>query len=748
MPATHWRLSGQVQGVGFRPFVYRLAHEYGLAGWVRNRTGNVEIRCEGPATNLEDFGRALLERAPPLATPRIEAREVVPARGFDAFAILPSGAAAEADIHVPPDYFTCDDCLKELADPRDRRYRYPFINCTQCGPRYTLIARLPYDRPNTSMAGFELCPDCRTEYENPLDRRFHAEPVACPVCGPQLQFVKSDGAVVNNQEQALATCAALLRSGMIVAVKGIGGYHLVCDAANDAAISRLRAAKPRPHKPLALMVAAEGADGLDGVRRIALPREEEGHLLRSPQRPIVLMRKKPHSGLSSGIAPGLNDVGVMLAYSPLHHLLLQDFAAPLVATSANLSGEPVLTDEGEVHARLGHVADAFLHHDRPILRPADDPVFRFLRGAPRPIRLGRGCAPLEIPLPFKLPHPVLAVGAHMKNTITLAWKDRAVVSPHIGEMDTPRSLEVFTQVIEDLQALYKVRAEAVVRDAHPAYTTSRWAERHGLPVFRVFHHHAHASALAGESSPAGPGLVFTWDGVGYGEHGALWGGETLLGRPGAWRRVGRMRPFRLPGGEKAAREPWRGALGICWEVGAQWPACPRDAALLHQAWQKGLNSPLTTAVGRLFDAAAALTGILHAASFEGQGPMYLEAACGQDALPTVLPVAITQDGLLETDWQPLLAMLMDGAQSIGRRSGVFHASMAGAILDQAIALREQHEFSYVGLTGGVFQNRILTEQAVSLLEENGLEVKLPKRIPVNDAGISFGQVIEYGYTNQ
>jgi len=741
--ARRWVLAGQVQGVGFRPFVFRLARHHGLTGWVQNQRGQVEILAQGAAAALEAFARGLLEEAPPLARPRLVLSEPAAPCGSDGFEIRPSDATSESRIHVPPDYFTCDQCLAELADPEDRRYRYPFINCTQCGPRYTLIARLPYDRPNTAMAGFPLCPECAREYGDPLDRRFHAEPVACPACGPRLSFGVAGQAPMANTTATLAACVEALRAGRVVAVKGVGGYHLLCDARADAPVARLRAAKPRPHKPLAVMYPLAGADGL-GAAQVDLDlRPEEADLLASPMRPIVLAARRPGGHLSPLIAPGLTEVGAMLPYSPLHHLLLGDFGGPLVATSANVSGEPVLTEAEEVERRLGRVADAFLHHDRPILRPADDPVFRAMGGRMRPLRLGRGCAPLEIEWPFRLAAPILAVGAHLKNTIALGWDDRVVVSPHIGDMGTPRSLAVFEQVAADLQALYGVRAETLVCDAHPGYTTARWAARQGLPLTRVYHHHAHASALAGEHGGAGPWLVFTWDGVGYGEDGTLWGGEALLGRPGAWRRAGSLRLFRLPGGERAAREPWRSAAAICWETGAPWPAAPAGTGPLREAWRRGLNTPTTSAVGRLFDAVAALAGVTVEASFEGQGPMYLEAlAEDSGASGPELPVA-RDGGLWRIDWGPLVPWLTRGHLAPEEVASGFHEGLARALVAQALAIRQEARFERVGLCGGVFQNRRLTEQAAALLTAEGFAVHLPSALPANDAAISFGQLVEH-----
>lgn len=743
--ALRLTISGRVQGVGFRPYVYRLAHDFDLRGWVRNETGTVEIWVEGALAALESFEQALLQQAPPLARPRLASRSSAEPQAFETFKILPSREDAPARIHVPPDYFACDDCLRELYDPTNRRYRHPFLICTQCGPRYTLIGVLPYDRHNTTMADFAMCPECRREYENPLDRRFHAEPIACPACGPRLRFTAPGSSTDRDNKTALTHAVAALRAGKIIAVKGIGGYHLMCDARNDIAIARLRAKKPRPHKPLAVMFPARGADGLETIRAVAELTPEHEQWLRDPVRPIVLVNKKVHAPLSQRIAPGLREVGIMLPYSPLHHLLLEEFGGPLVATSGNISGEPVLTQNDDVSQRLSHVAEAFLHHDRPIQRPADDPVYRVIASFARPLRHGRGSAPLELTLPFTLNKPVLAVGGHMKNTVALAWDNRVIVSPHIGDLDAPRSLSVFEQVITDLQNLYDVRAQAIVCDAHPVYVSSRWARRTGLPVTPVLHHYAHASALAGEHGDVKNWLVFAWDGVGYGADGTLWGGETLLGSPGHWQRAGSLRPFYLPGGEKAGREPWRSALSLCWEAGLEWKQCPEDPMLAHHAWRRRLNCPQTTSAGRLFDAAAALTGLHYRSSYEGQGPMLLEAACtgdGAQAIP--LPMTKNRQGFWETDWAPLLPFLMNSKLTVTERADGFHASLAQAMVAQANALREEHGELAVGLTGGVFQNRVLTERALAALRENGFDVRLMHQVPCNDGGISYGQIIEMG----
>ena len=741
-------VSGHVQGVGFRPFVYRLATEHNLAGHVQNQLGEVEIIACGNGKAIERFRRELIQRAPPLSRPRLDAVEPIDHVDCNGFEIIASSARANPRIFVPPDYFMCDDCRDELHDPDDRRYRYPFINCTQCGPRYTLIENLPYDRPNTSMASFPLCKDCDEEYRDPADRRFHAEPVACPICGPRLSFIRVGSEQVLKKGAALGAALSSLRAGDIVAVKGIGGYHLMCDAGNSSVVEELRQRKHRPDKPLAVMFPVSGADSLDFVRRQVTLGDAEAELIASPVRPIVLAGMSNDYDLAQNIAPGLRELGVFLPYSPLHELLLGDFAAPLVATSGNVSGEPVLTDNNEAGVRLAKIADAFLHHDRPVVRPADDPVYRRISTAMRPIRIGRGCAPRELHLPWRQRQPVLAVGGHMKGTVALSWEDRVVVSPHIGEMDSPRSLAVFEQVAAELQSLYGVQAERIVCDAHPGYTTHRWAKAQDLSFDTVWHHRAHASALAAEFPASGNWLVFTWDGVGFGEDGTLWGGEALLGQPGSWRRVCSMRPFHLPGGERAGREPWRSAATLHWECGRMWRECPDPDDLAYNAWLRHINCPETSAAGRLFDAAAALICGLTHTTFEAQGPMYLESLCTERGEQQDLPLYEDKGGIWCTDWEPLLTTMTDRRRSPKWRAETFHSSMALAVLDQARKIREQAGVDRVGLCGGVFQNRILTEQAVELLQDDGFRVRLSNELPCNDAALSFGQAAELAAREQ
>jgi hydrogenase maturation protein HypF len=738
--AVEWLLGGRVQGVGFRPFIYLLARRCELTGWVRNTTGRVEIHAEGAPAQLKAFGAALIVEAPPLARPRIEREVEVAPRHFDKFTILASSHAGAAAVHVPPDQAACAHCERELLEPTDRRYRYPFINCTQCGPRYSIIRALPYDRSSTSMADFQLCARCSAEYLDPGDRRFHAEPNACAACGPQLAFYQ-EGAPRQAGNTALGAALEALAQGRILAVKGVGGYHLVCDAANAAAVMRLRRRKQRPHKPLALLAPAAGADGLDTVRQLVEIDDAAGAALLSPARPILLLQKRARAPVCAAIAPGLDELGVMLPPSPLHHLLARDFGKALVATSANISGEPVLSDDDEARQRLAAIAEGWLTHDRRILRPVDDSVARLIAGRPRVLRLGRGIAPLELPLAAPLPHPVVAVGGHMKNSVAIAWQQRVVISPHNGDLGSHRGQQIFRQVIADLQRLYEVEAAAAVCDLHPGYASSAWAKASGLPLTRVQHHRAHASALAGEHHRSDTGAVFTWDGVGLGSDGTLWGGEAFIGSPGKWRHAASLRPVRLAGGDRVAMQPWRSAAALHWELDEPYGDSEAQQ-LAHQAWRRGVNRITSTAVGRLFDAAAAMLGLTQLASHDGEAPMRLEAAAARIAPHRGLPL-YADGALLRSDWRPLFELLRDNSLSVARRAGEFHAMLAATLCELALRFHRSEGINYVGLSGGVFQNALLVELIAEQLHRSGIELLLCEQIPVNDGGLAYGQIIEY-----
>ncbi|RTR01167.1 carbamoyltransferase HypF [Halomonas nitroreducens] len=744
--ARRWVLEGGVQGVGFRPFVHRLAHRLNLGGRVRNHGGRVVVEAQGPPERLARFARALLDEAPPRAAPRITATRAIAADLSRPFAILPSDGDAPGPL--PLDLPVCEACLAEMADPADRRHRYPFTHCDQCGPRYSVIEALPYDRARTSLADFPLCAACRREYEDPDDRRFHAQSIGCPDCGPRLRLVDGDRKTPGNGE-ALAGAIAALADGRIVAVKGVGGYHLMADAGHHEVVARLRARKHRPDKPLAVMFPWAGADGLDAVRHHAAVEAAAARALASDERPIVLLPLREGHGLAAGIAPGLGEVGALLPYAPLHHLLLQTLERPLVATSANLGGEPIVTDAATAEARLGAIADAFLHHDRDILHAVDDSVRRVIAGRARPLRLGRGATPLELALPAPLPAPVLAAGAQQKAALSLAWEARLALSPHLGDLDGLRAQRAFAVMAAAMTAAYTVRPEVVLHDRHPDYHSTRWARDSGLACHGVAHHHAHAAALCGEHGRLDETLlVFTWDGTGLGADGTLWGGEALLGRPGQWRHHGSFLPFPLTGGEAAIRSPWRLATLLGWQAGLDWrpeDVADDELALLHQAWRRRLNSPPCSAVGRLFDAAGALLLDLYHTSFEAQAAMRVEALAEGEGRALALPQVRDDAGVLRCDWRPLVRRLADARRPPAQRAADLHATLAESLRHQARAAREATGIATVGLSGGVFQNRRLTERAAAGLAADGFEVLLHERLPCNDAGISVGQVIEYGY---
>jgi len=731
-----------VQGVGYRPYVYRLALSCNLTGWVRNNAGAVEIYVEGEAKCLEAFAEALFSRPPPTARAHLLAHWDAPLESRDAFNIVSSSTEGKSHLSVPRDLASCDACITEMHDSLARRYRYPFINCTQCGPRYTIIRELPYDRGNTTLSDFGLCSACALEYANPDDRRFHAQPLACAECGPAIYW--QDG-VKEWVREACAMRAAVqaLRAGQIIAVRGVGGYHFLCDARRESAVLRLRQRKGRPAKPFALMVPWAGEDGLAQVRLLADIRPSEAVALLDASRPIVLLSCVLQATICRSVSCGLPDIGVMLPYSPLHHLLLEEFGAPVVATSGNVRDEPVMTDTGEAQERLAGIADGFLHHNRPIARPAEDPVVRSIAGVARPLRMGRGTTPLELELSHPIDVPTLAVGAYQKSTITLAYGNRAIVSPHLGDQSTPRGRAVFRQTIRDFQRLYGMVPERVVHDAHPQFPSTRWAVESHLPTTAVWHHHAHASAVAGEYGTDALMLCFTWDGVGLGIDHTLWGGEALLGSPGCWRRVASLRAFKLPGGERTAREPWRSGLSLCWHTGIRWnQGNSRGGGLLRHAFDHGLNSPMTTSVGRLFDAAAALTDACMESSFEGEAALRLEALCTSDEEPIAMPLTRDTSGIWRSEWSPLVGAMLDSTQTQSVRAARFHSSLAHTLLAQALAVRGETHVNCVGLAGGVFQNRILTQHARQLLEHAGFEVLIPKALPLNDAAISFGQLVE------
>lgn len=668
---TRITIEGIVQGVGFRPFVFRLAEHHGIAGWVQNTTAGVVVEAEGDARRLASFVADLTGKAPPLAVIVSLATEEIPPQGGTAFAIRYSEGSA-GPVRVAPDGDVCPDCLHELFDPADRRHRYPFITCTNCGPRYSLITAVPYDRPNTTMAPFPLCDACRTEYEDPRNRRFHAQPVACPECGPRLRLVDADDRDLPGDP--VEEAAGLLSQGKIVAVKGIGGYHLAVDALNDGAVRELRRRKARDEKPFALM-----APDLAAVRTFALPDAVEERLLAAPEHPIVLLRKRPDNPVSPLAAPANGYFGTMLPYAPLHHLLLRDRFTALVMTSGNLSDEPIAYRDAEARERLAYIADAFLVHDREIHTRTDDSVIRVFRGNPLFLRRSRGYVPREVRMPVEIP-AVLAVGAELKGTICLARGDRAVMSQHIGDLKNAATLDSLAETTAHLQGLLGLTPELVAHDLHPDYLSTAFAE--GIPVLprvAVQHHHAHLASCMAENGLDGEVIGVIFDGTGYGRDGTVWGGEFLVGGYGGFRRAGHLRQVPLLGGDAAVREPFRMALSYLYDAfgadffGLSLPWLREigeaERPLFLQMLERRINSPPTSSCGRLFDAVAALTGVRGRVSYEGQAAMELEALAEGSATASIYPYAIVRNDVsAEVDFRLMVRALAEDAAA-GRPGG-------------------------------------------------------------------------------
>jgi hydrogenase maturation protein HypF len=749
------RVEGTVQGVGFRPYVYRLARELDLAGWVLNDARGVLLEVEGGAHAVNEFLARLGPKAPPLAVvERVTVSKATPS-GARAFEIVSSDRGEGADAPVTPDSAVCDDCLRELFDPADRRHRYPFINCTNCGPRFTIVRGIPYDRPFTTMAGFEMCPACRAEYEDPGDRRFHAQPNACPECGPSVRLV--DSALDCPGGDPLGVAAEALRAGRILAVKGIGGYHLACRADDEVVVARLRARKHREDKPFALMAA-----DLDAAARLVELSDAARRLLQSPARPIVLAPRASDADrcIAPSVAPRAPELGVMLPYSPLHHLLLADTGTTLVMTSGNVSDEPICFRDDDALERLGSIADVLLVHDRPIQTRTDDSVVRVGCRA-MVLRRSRGYVPGALPLPGEgTSRPLLACGAELKNTFCLAKRTRAWVGHHIGDLENVETLTSFTDGIAHFERLFAVRPELVAHDLHPEYLSTKYAlERESIELVGVQHHHAHLAACLAEhgiADRAAVGAIF--DGAGYGLDGAVWGGELLHGDVRGFRRVGALRPVRLPGGEQAIRQPWRMACAWLTSVLGEEPPIPRTLSGLVSAemWFRvarlavtGLASPVTTSVGRLFDAVAALCGVRAEINYEGQAAIELEAACGRvdgagggSRSRYEIPLVAAADGFLTLDGRPMIDAVAgdvargDPAGVIARR---FHAALAGAAVEACARAASEYGTELVVLSGGVFANRRLLEAVAAGLEDAGLRVLRPEKLPPGDGGISYGQ---------
>jgi len=701
------RVRGVVQGVGFRPFVHRLAHHHGVSGFVLNDADGVVVEAEGEPETLAAFVAAITAEAPPLARVADIELTACPPRFEPGFVIVLSeeGGTTRTTL-IAPDAATCDDCLRELFDPADRRYRYPFVNCTNCGPRFTIVTSVPYDRPRTTMAGFPLCAACRREYEDPGDRRFHAEPIACPDCGPRLTM-------------PLEEAEGLLRNGRIVAVKGLGGYHLACDATDEQAVARLRARKLREEKPLAVMTAAP--------RDLADLTDAEEALLHGVARPIVLVRRRADAALAPSVAVGSPWLGLMLPYTPLHHLLCSEVGRPLVMTSGNRSDEPISIDDEDAHRRLGEIADAFLSHDRPIHRRCEDSVVR----ASFPLRRSRGHAPGPLPLPVPVTAAVVAAGAELKSTFCVARDSQAFLSPHLGDLDSEAAYLAFRTDLALYLDMLGVEPAAVACDLHPDYLATKWAHEQGLPLVEVQHHHAHAAACLAEHGETGEALAVVLDGTGFGTDGTLWGGEVLRCDLVSFERIAHLEPVPLPGGEAAIREPWRMAAAYLERAGRtvpfeRWP-------LVRESLK--VNAPLSSGAGRLFDAVAALLGVRETVSYEGQAAIELEYLAGA---ATAAPYGCTLDGATIRGADLVGAAADDLAAGRPRAeiAAAFHEGVAAAF---AAACTAAGHRGTVALSGGSFQNLRLLASLRGRLEDAGFRVLSHRLVPPNDGGVSYGQ---------
>jgi hydrogenase maturation protein HypF len=750
----HLQIQGAVQGVGFRPFIYCLAHDLGLMGWVNNSAQGVVIEIEGNCIALNQFLLRLEQEKPPQSYIQSLNTAILDPVGYSDFTIRESTVGKKIAI-IPPDIATCLDCLQEFFDSTNRRYRYPFINCTHCGPRFSIIQALPYDRPYTTMQAFELCAACQREYTNPSDRRFHAQPNACPHCGPQLALWDGEGKVLATQDDALLLSATAIRQGKILAVKGIGGFHLMADACSEIAVQRLRQLKLRPAKPFALMYP-----DLDLVKAHCELSELEAQLLRSPEAPIVLLRRKAVIRKDrlpcSIVAPDNPSWGIMLPSMPLHHLLMAAVNTPIIATSGNLAGEPICTDELEALQRLGTIADAFLVHNRAIAHPIDDSVVRVVMNRPMVLRRARGYAPLPIQLASPAPG-ILAVGAHLKNAIAFSIERQAFVSQHIGDLETAPALEAFQRTVTDFQDLYDQKPIAIACDLHPDYASTHWAEQSGLSIISVQHHYAHALSCMAEHRIEGSVLAIAWDGMGYGLDGTLWGGEFLQITETSFQRVAHLRTFRLPGGDLAIKEPRRSALGLLYEhlgenlfelrslVPLQ-AFSAQELNLLKMALQRHLNAPMTSSAGRLFDAISSILNLRQRSQFEGQAAMALEFALeGVETdeyypFDVIEPIQDKDLSPIVIDWAATLQGVLNDQQA-QQSVSVISAKFHNTLIEMIVTVAKRVDEKQVIFTGGCFQNKYLLEKAIQRLTAEHFCLYWHQQIPSNDGGIALGQIV-------
>ena len=735
------KVSGIVQGVGFRPFVYQLARELGLSGFVFNDGDGVVVEIEGEELSIQRFKEKLRTSPPPLSRIDSVDEQEVAVLGDTGFVIQESKHSS-VETMVSPDIAVCDACREEMNDISNRRYHYPFINCTDCGPRYSIIESLPYDRPNTTMAGFSMCEACAKEYNDPSDRRYHAQPISCHDCGPSVSLLELDGRVSAQDIEAVNRLCSLILHGKTVAIKGLGGFHLVCDATNEEAVAQLRRDKRRPTKPLAVMF-----DTIENAKRVSCLNDAEELLLCSKEHPIVVVQKNDENLLAPSVAPGIDKVGLFLAYTPLHILLLEKLGRPIVATSANLSDEPIITDEKTLLTKLGTVVHAVLSYDRKIVNACDDSVVQVASTEKIMLRMARGYAPKSLPLPKKMSNKILALGANQKNSIALGFGDHMIISPHIGDLVSLDAIEYFERTLETFKRFYGFEPEVVVCDKHPGYETTLWAkklakERLSVRLIELQHHYAHALACMAEYGLNEPVLAFCFDGTGYGDDGTLWGGEVLIADTQKYERVNYLRSFKLIGGEKAVKEPRRIALSLLFECYSLDEIILMDnptvksfehseIKILHTMYQRNLNAPASSSVGRLFDAVASLTGIAQVLGYEGESGLLIETEVHSEITDTYDYKIV--DGTI--DWEPMLNAILN--ESSQKDIAVkFMNTLCMIIVDIALKNPELP----VVLSGGVFQNRYLVEQLLKQFKKERIRYYIQTETPVNDGGIALGQL--------
>jgi len=748
IPRVRINIRGAVQGVGFRPFIYRLATNLNLNGFVYNSSQGVFIEAEGNKQILDEFILKIEQEKPGLSFITGMEFSFLDSLGFTDFKIVESKDEHEKSTIIPPDIAVCEDCLNEMNDPSNRRYRYPFINCTNCGPRFSIVESIPYDRPNTSMKKFVMCDECRTEYENPLDRRFHAQPIACPKCGPHVELCDTERTKRILGEEAIDSAANKIREGNIIALKGLGGFQLIVDARNSAAVNRLREKKHREEKPFALMFPS-----IESIYEICDLSEFERRLLQSPESPIVLLKKRidVKSTITDSVAPGNPYLGIMLPYTPIHHLLLSDLNSPIVATSGNISEEPMCIDEEEAIDKLGHIADYFLIHNRPIVRQVDDSIVRIVCNKEMVLRRARGYSPLPITL-LDIENndkSILAVGGHLKNSIAMKIGDNVFVSQYIGDLSTEPSYKTFIKVIDDFKKLYETEPSELICDMHPEYLSTNYTKSITDNHKSVQHHYAHIASCRAENQITGTTLGISWDGTGYGLDGTIWGSEFFISDENTFSHIAQFRQFHLPGGEKAIKESRRSAIGVLYELFGpevfndvtqfeEMKFSSNELEIIKSMLDKKINSPKTSSVGRLFDAVSSLIGISHKSNYEGQSAMKLEFIVDKNESGKY-PFKIIEKDKLIIDWQEMIESIIENKKrgiDISKISTKFHNSLAEILLQISNIVGEEK----IVLSGGCFQNLYLTEITVNLLESNNYKVYIHQRIPPNDGGIALGQI--------